>query len=715
MLKKILIFVYSALILVMGAATIVEKYQGTAFVQSHIYGSWWFASLWAILTAVGLVWIIKYRMRKGYLLALHLSLVVILAGALLTHLTSSSGMLHLREGQVVDRYDKWQSDGQAVSEELPFSICLERFTVAYHEGTPSVSDYISQIKVSTPSDTTSAIVSMNHVFESKGVRLYQNSYDEDGKGSFLTVNIDPWGITVSYLGYALLFISLIWMLITPQGNFRKLLKEQRTRTAALLLLLLIGHGESALAAPSVLPEATADKFGHLHVVYNGRICQLQTYALDFTKKLYGKRSYNGYSAEQVLTGFLFYPDEWGKEQLIKVKSGAIRERFGWGKLLSLDQFFNEEGYKLGLLLQEYYQGNHDKLHTDVMELDDKLQLIFELRQEVPLRIFPFEGKKGLKWYSPTDKLPSEMAESRQQYIHSILPLLKTESKAGHNATVEEGIDKILRYQQSFGGKSLPSPTRTQAERLYNNIPFTTILFIFNLCMAVVSLFAGRFAKVMLVFSALAQTLVLGLRWVISGNVPMSNGYETMLLMAWIATLLAIVTARHARIMVTFGFMTSGFFLLVSHLGQLNPTISHMMPVLNSPLLSIHVSIIMLAYTLLSMTFVCDVTALLRPKQSIYLQRLSMLFLYPSLTTLGIGIFTGAIWANISWGTYWSWDPKETWALITLLVYAIPAHRKILPSLGQARIYHLFMVFAFLTLLMTYFGVNYFLGGMHSYA
>ncbi len=168
-------------------------------------------------------------------------------------------------------------------------------------------------------------------------------------------------------------------------------------------------------------------------------------------------------------------------------------------------------------------------------------------------------------------------------------------------------------------------------------------------------------------------------------------------------------------MVTFGFLTSGFFLLVSHLGQLNPQISHLMPVLNSPLLSIHVSIIMLAYTLLCMAFACGVTALLRPQKALYLQRLSMLFLYPSLSALGIGIFTGAIWANISWGTYWSWDPKETWALITLMTYAVAAHRHTLSSLQRARTYHLFMVLAFLTLLMTYFGVNYFLGGMHSYA
>ena len=196
---------------------------------------------------------------------------------------------------------------------------------------------------------------------------------------------------------------------------------------------------------------------------------------------------------------------------------------------------------------------------------------------------------------------------------------------------------------------------------------------------------------------------------------MSNGYETMLLIAWFIQCLALVMARKVPIMLTFGFLMSGFFLLVSHIGQMNPAITHIMPVLNSPLLSIHVSIIMLAYALLSITFVCGVTALLLPAKAAYLHVLSQLFLYPSLSALGIGIFTGAIWANVSWGTYWSWDPKEVWALITLMVYAVAVHSRSIPSLQRPRVFHLYMVVAFLTLLMTYFGVNYFLGGLHSYA
>jgi ABC-type transport system involved in cytochrome c biogenesis permease subunit len=189
----------------------------------------------------------------------------------------------------------------------------------------------------------------------------------------------------------------------------------------------------------------------------------------------------------------------------------------------------------------------------------------------------------------------------------------------------------------------------------------------------------------------------------------------MLFLAWSIMLMALIVNRWFSIMLTFGFLLSGFFLLVSHISQMDPQISHLMPVLNSPLLTIHVSVIMMSFAFLAFTFICGITAFIIRKQAEELKLLSQLFLFPALTTLGLGIFIGAIWANVSWGTYWSWDPKETWALITFMVYAVAVHEQSLQFLRKPQNYHLFMTLAFLTILMTYFGVNYFLGGMHSYA
>ena len=304
---------------------------------------------------------------------------------------------------------------------------------------------------------------------------------------------------------------------------------------------------------------------------------------------------------------------------------------------------------------------------------------------------------------------------------------------------------MQKYQVRYGGASLPSAQRTRAERLYNAVPFATILFMVNLTMAMLLLIVflrntepssvtshprtpapphprhHHSSFLILLASFLTLTLCLILRWIVSGTIPMANGYETMLLMAWLVMLMALLMQRRFPIMLFFGFLMSGFFLLVSHISQMDPQISHVMPVLSSPLLTIHVSIIMMAYALLSMTFICGIAGLVasvrmrHAKWENSLHTLSQLFLYPAITCLGFGIFTGAIWANISWGTYWSWDPKETWALITLMVYAVPLHDRSLPWLRKPSHYHLFMILAFLSLIMTYFGVNYFLGGLHSYA
>ena len=245
---------------------------------------------------------------------------------------------------------------------------------------------------------------------------------------------------------------------------------------------------------------------------------------------------------------------------------------------------------------------------------------------------------------------------------------------------------------------------------------------------------GKAGVGLLTVSFLSLTLCIVLRWIVKGTIPMANGYETMLLTAWFVMAITLASLHRLKTMrallLTFGFLLSGFFLLVSHINQMDPQITHMMPVLNSPLLSLHVSIIMMSYALVSLTFICGLVALVlliinklkrhQTSQELNLQLeslsvLSRIFLYPALTTMGLGIFIGAIWANISWGTYWSWDPKETWALITFMVYAVVVHTQSLPLFRRPLAYHVYMVLAFLTILMTYFGVNYFLGGMHSYA
>ena len=706
-MKKITSTFYIVVIVVMAIATIIEKYHGTQYVSENIYGSWWFAMLWGILTASAIIYFLKRKVRRLSVVTLHLSFVLILAGALLTHLTARQGTIHLRQGEVT------------VDEALPFSIRLDKFNINYHEGTMAASNYVSQFTVIDNDSEVKGETSMNSIFSHRGIRLYQSGYDPDERGAYLSYNSDPWGIPVTYTAYGLLFLSLVWILLDPKGRFRQTLKETSRSAALLIVLLLLPVTASA---QRTLPRETAEDFGRLYVVYNDRVSPLQTFALDFTKKLCGKRSYNGFSAEQVLAGFIFFPEDWNKEPLLKIKGGAMKDRLQLPDMCSVNTFFNHDmgGYILGPYLREAYNGNNDAFHKDVMKMDDRLMLIMELRQGKPLTLFPY--KSGAPWLSPTDKLPEEMTAENKTFIQNVFNLLFEDALSGnwqHFGNIVAGMKK---YQEKYGASSLPTATQTKAERLYNSVPFATILFMVCLTMAFLSVIRRRWMQWLsigiLALSFAALTLCMALRWIISGTIPMANGYETMLLMAWMIQLMALFLHRRFPIIITFGLLMSGFFLLVSHISQMDPKISHVMPVLSSPLLSLHVSIIMMAFALLSLTFIIGIFSLVMPKNtelSTLNSQLSTLFLFPAMTCLGFGIFIGAIWANISWGTYWSWDPKEVWALITFMIYGIALHDKSLPWLRNPKHYHLFMVFAFLTILMTYFGVNYFLGGMHSYA
>ena len=754
MVKKIIFILYILVLVCMAAATIVEKSQGTDYAHAHYYGAWWFILIWAVLAALGAFYIIKRKVKCASTLALHLSFIIILAGALLTHISAKRGMIHLRIGQPTDTYMAQDEEQGMKEEKLPFSLCLQKFEAKMHDGTNAVADYSSKFTVIDGGDKSEGEVSMNNIYSHRSYRLYQSSYDEDGKGSVLAINADPYGIPVTYTGYALLFISLVWMLFDPKGGYRKLLKSPLLKKGALMTALILSmgniqtlHAESATGnlQNAVLPKETAEKFGELHILYNDRICPVQTFALDFCKKIYGARSYQGLTAEQVLSGWVFYGNTWANEPFIKIKSGEMKTAMNLPDYASLNTFFNREmgGYTIGQYVQEYYNGQQDKFHQQAADIDGKIQIIMELREGISLKVLPYTFTKNVKatkdhsfikagtttWFSPVDKLPQAVEHQHALYIRNVFSLLNGDVKAGNTSRVNEFFVKMKKYQEVSSGNSLPTATQYKAERINNAFPFATILFMANLTLGFIALFYTiyRMTKkreikvlnialpILLGVSFLALTFGLALRWIISGNVPMSNGYESMLTVAWFVMLISILMQLRIRIVMVFGFLISGFFLLVSHINQMDPAIGQMMPVLNSPLLSIHVSIIMMSYALLSLTFICGIMGICLRSHGEELQALSRIFLYPALTTMGFGIFIGAIWANVSWGNYWSWDSKETWALITFMIYAVVVHTQSLPVFRKPLVYHIYITLAFLSIAMTYFGVNYFLTGMHSYA
>lgn len=646
-LSRSLLALYVSIITIMAAATITEKYMGSYYVADTIYGSWWFAAMWALLAAAGVAYIVKRRIRRASVLLLHGSFVVILLGALLTHVSASQGTVRLRLGETTDTYVVSTKDGD-IRHKLPFKLRLKSFDIHYHDGTKAAADYVTRLTVTDGDKTTEALVSMNNIFSYKSVRLYQMSYDPDMRGSVLSVNRDPWGIPVTYCGYALLFIAMAWMLIDPKGPYRRLLRSDIVKKGMMTFALLVATTFMAHGA-TTLPKETADKFGRLYVLYNNRVCPLQTLAIDFTKKLCGSASYGGYTAEQVLMGFVMWPDEWSREPLLRLKGGALRDRLQLPRHCTINTFFNDMmgGYIIGPYLNEYYNGYDDEFHRQVADVDARIQLVMDLRRGKLLKVFPYTVNGNTTWYAPTDIMPdSAVAPADRQYMQNVFSLIYQEALAGNMTSVGNIADKMLRYQHKNGGSSLPSGMQTRAERLYNAVPFATILFMLNLGMGFATLFAVlwlmtrptrrtlrgsmlmKTAVSVMLLSFAALTLCVALRWLIRGTAPMANGYETMLLMAWIIMAASLLLCRRFAIVLTFGFIMSGFFLLVSHISQMDPQITHIMPVLQSPLLSIHVSVIMTAFALLSLTFICGITALLLRAMRAAVQRGSPLSLQP---------------------------------------------------------------------------------------
>ena len=745
MIRKLIFVVYPILILVMALATITEKMSSSSVAHSLIYGSWWFATLWALLSVLGSIYIIRcisrrLRHLRPYAICLHISLIIILCGAMLTRLSSKQGSIHLRQGEPQSAYVS--SSGKKAS--LPFTVELLRFEVIYHSGTTSVSDYRSHLLISDSDGQHPQTVSLNNILSHKSFRLCQLSYDSDMKGTILSVNHDPWGITLSYAGYLLLFLSVLWMLIDPKGKFRQLLRSPLIGKTALLFLLIMAFPSLSRAA-NTLPKAQADSLCSLLIYYNGRICPMETVALDLTRKLYGSSSYKGLSANQVLSGWLFYGDQWENEPFIKVKSGTLRSTLMLPSHCSLSSFFNKKmgGYVLGPYIREYYSGQNDAFHSQAASLDGRIELLLRLRQGSLLKFLPVTFHESHSrnhteeaispettiWYAPADNPHSSIDRQKRAFLKNVLSLMTAEIRENDSRNLNDIIAKISLYQKKETGQALPSPTKLWAEHVNNTIPLATILFILNLSLGLLSLsyivavsyklkpfrHANTLMAALLALSLLALSFLLALRWIITSHVPMSNGYETMLLLSWCVLLISLLLMRKTTLSAPFGFFLAGLFLLVSHLNLMDPAIGQMMPVLNSPLLSLHVSLIMMAYALASITFLCSLIALANKRMAPELQTLSQLCLFPTIAFMCLGIFVGAIWAGESWGRYWGWDAKETWALITLMIYAIALHAQSIPRLQRPLPWHLFMLLAFISILITYFGVNYFLGGMHSYA
>lgn len=746
LLKRTAFSLLGILLLILTIATILEKIYGTDFVNEYIYSSVPFVILWGVTAITSLLYIIKSKLhRQPVIFLLHLSLLFILAGAFTTWIYGEQGTMRVRQGEQQTSF----TDSKGISHQLPFSITLNQFEIIYYKGTLAPMDFISHISVADK-DCHRQIqgkVSMNHIFSYQHYRFYQSGYSEDNEGSVFSVSHDPYGIGITYAGYTLLLLSTVFFFFSPQSRFRQLLKSPLLHRSLTVILLLFAFSlnsnflKANSPSPKVLPREVAEHFGDLYILYNNRICPLQTFARDFTIKLYGSSSYKGLTPEEVLTGWLFYYDSWKNEPIIRIKSNEARKLLeiegNYARLKDYISTINE--YKLEKMMNHIRSGEQVTDKRGIEEADEKFNIINLVCTGAMMKIFPCRNIAGktLEWYSQSDQLPQDMDNDKWVFIRKSMSYVNEMivMKKYNDACLL--LEKIKKYQQKECDGLLPADNKFKAEKIYNQFDYSKSVAMACICIGLICFIyychcmasqkrTSRKAIIILnillwiVFTYLSAAICL--RGYVSNHLPLSNGFETMQFMAWCTLLLTFLLQRKFAMLLPFGFLLCGLTLMVSMLGESNPQITQLMPVLQSPLLSIHVVVIMIAYSLLAFIMLNGVTAVILhqsqkecKEQIERLQIISQIILYPAIFLLAIGIFIGAVWANVSWGRYWGWDPKEVWALITMLVYALALHPRSLPWFHRTIFFHVFCITAFITVLITYFGVNFLLGGMHSYA
>lgn len=746
-MKKITAILYFAIILILGFATILETKYGHRNIEKFIYGSWWFISLiFLAITSGGYILIRKKTYKKPAICTIHLALVIIMAGGMLTKITAERGTIHLKyndpASEMMAEYTENNNSPQMIR--LPFHVALDTFQISYYPGTNAPSDYFSYINIKNGSENIKGIISVNNIFKYKGYRFYQSYYDPNLRGTWLSVYKDDIGIPVTYTGYALLFLSLILAMFNRKGRFKTLTKLYKTRATSILtiILLLCSITTATATTPETLSRQQLDTVKHLKVYYQNDINPLNRLANDFTKKLTGNNSYGKYTGMQFFTGIVFFPETWKNEHLFHIENNVIKERFHLNENACINDFYTKEGK---YILQPYWHlmhksGRKSNFLKELEQIDEKIQIINMASSGQLLKIYPVRYRGKTLWYPPKEQfLPENTNKGYRLFIQNSFNIIYTSILDGNNKQFNYLIGKHIALQKKYIPNDKLNKIRIWCRNTFITIPFYNIHYRFSLTAGMIFLILSvtammkrrksirleriQTATLALLFFSITFMLFLigagGNKW------PMSNGPETMSFMAWSVIILAFIIRKRSPLILSFGFLIAGFGQLVAAISTKSPQISPLVPVLSSPLLSLHVSFMMIAYALSGFTFLIAVTSLIlsanKTESGIIagqikeLTVLSNILLHFLVVFLSTGIFIGAIWGNISWGRYWGWDPKEVWALINLMVYAAIIHIPVKKHIENPSVYHILMIIGTLTVLFTYFGVNYILGGMHSYA
>jgi len=746
-------------ILALGAAigTFMENDYGNSFAREYIYTSWWYQGV-LLLSAVNMVVILFNAkinlLRPGPIF--HFAIVIILLGAFVTHHFGIDGLMHIREGE--------KSNAVFVGNQrinMPFHIYLKKFELKRYPGSESPSEFSSDVRVIDlqSGEDFEANIYMNNTLTYQGYKFFQTSYDKDEQGTILTVNKDP-GLELTYIGYALLFLGLILIAFDKKSRFRFLIRKiKRMPMATILLPLLLLANLNAFSQKEKYSEyietyiqehrdnskEAAAAFGRLIVQGpTGRMKPLDTQNKEVINKLTGKSSWHGMNANQVILGIFSRPDIWKNVDIIKVKTPRLRKLLGvpeTQKLLSFADFFDKEGtFKLTNETNAANQlspGKRGTFERDLIQVDELLNIAFMSYRGMLLKIFPLPNDPSQKWVDMPTMFMEMDNKDLSKNTENLLDLVYNRD---YNAAIPF-IEKIRDYQNEVGREVIPPKQKIEVELWYNKSALFIKLFIAYLLLgfilliySLVSMFNNRMINPkinlsinIIVFILFAvHTFGIATRWYIGGYAPISNTYETMVYIAYSSIIAALLFFRRSAIAMGASLIMAGIFIFSAWLGEINPQITSLVPVLKSYWLSIHVSVITASYGFFGVAAILGFITLIifalrsekRPHLDKHIENLT--YINEATLTLGIvlltiGNFLGAIWANESWGRYWGWDPKETWTYVSIIIYTLVLHLRLIKKWYSYFLFAVGSLLSYYTILMTYFGVNFYLSGMHSYA
>ena len=653
--------------------------------------------------------------------------------------------------------------------QLPFSIKLNDFIAEKYPGTEnSYSSFMSRVTVEDVK-TFDYDIFMNNILNYKGYRFFQASFDPDEKGTVLSVNNDFWGTFITYAGYFLLYLSMMGIFFLGNSRFKFLAKQLNKKTAVVIFLLFSSglfsqnnnlapkteYIDSIITSTSYTKEH-ASKFGKIVIQDSGgRMKPANTFSSELLRKVSRSNSYNGLNSDQVLLSIMDNPGVWFNAPLVYIKSrqkgDSIKKIIGIDndiKKAPLVSFFDSLGnYKLAVNLEKAYLATvPTQIEKDIIELDRRVNLLYSALEGKIMRIFPIPDDANNKWVSLPEVNDVEFNDADSLYVNNVLQLyfqtLRVSRENSDYSQPEELLESIKGYQVKYGSDVMPSDLKISSEIIYNkadifNRLYKWYLFLgFSLLLVLIlqifndKKFYNILIKIVeytIYFLFILNTIGLAARWYIAGHAPWSDAYESIIFVAWATVIFGIIFGRKSYFTLASSTFVASIILSIAHMNWLDPSIANLQPVLDSYWLMIHVAVIVGSYGPFAIGMILGIVTLIlatiatkKNKKSFSrkLEELTIvneLCLTIGLVMLTIGNFLGGMWANESWGRYWGWDPKETWALISIIVYTAVLHLRIVPKLNNKWLFNLMSIISFAAIMMTYFGVNFYLVGLHSYA